>query len=225
MAVSWHVDCWDDRGLDLPAGRTALLMIDLQRDFLDPQGMCGHLGDDVTILQAIVPRLVRTLALARRAGLTVIHTREGYLPDLSDVHPAKAERSEVGQSGPLGRFLIRGEVGQDFVAELPPAEGEAAIDKPGFSAFYRTDLQARLEDAGITHLVLCGVTTQCCVQSTLRDSVDRGYSCLTLADGCAAFDPRLHDASLAIIQGEGHLFGWIAETEAFCAALGEIAAA
>jgi biuret amidohydrolase len=215
----WRVDCWAGRSLLLPAGRTALLVIDMQRDFLDPSGMCGVLGDDLAALRAIVPALGRTLEASRRAGLAIIHTREGYRADLSDVHPAKAERGGVGREGPLGRFLIRGEAGQDFIAELRPAAGEAVIDKPGFSAFYRTDLSARLEAGGITHLVLSGVTSQCCVQSTLRDAVDRGYRCLTLADGCAAFDPDLHRATLAIIQGEDHLFGWIADTNALCSAL------
>ncbi len=215
----WYIDCWAGRSLDLPVDRTALLVIDMQRDFLDPNGMCGVLGEDVAQLQVIVPILRRTLDAARRAGLKIIHTREGYVADLSDVHAAKAERGGVGQEGPLGRFLIRGEAGQDFIADLQPAQGEEVIDKPGFSSFYRTDLQSRLEAAGITHLVLSGVTAQCCVHSTLRDAVDRGFICLTLADGCAAFDQSLHQATLAIIQSEDHLFGWIADTEAFCSAL------
>ena len=183
---AWRIDCWGGRPLNLPAGRTALLVIDMQRDFLDPRGMCGVLGDDVAALQAILPALRRTLEAGRRAGLRIVHTREGYAADLSDVHAAKAERGGVGQDGPLGRFLIRGEVGHDFIAELKPAQGEEVIDKPG---------------------------------STLRDAVDRGFACLTLADGCAAFDRRLHEATLAIIQGEGHLFGWIADTQAFCSGL------
>ncbi len=216
---AWRIDCWGRRSLNLPAGRTALLVIDMQRDFLDPRGMCGVLGEDVAELQAIVPALQRTREAGRRAGLKIIHTREGYAADLSDVHAAKAERGGVGQEGPLGRFLIRGEAGQDFIAELQPADGEEVIDKPGFSGFYRTDLQARLEAGGITHLVLSGVTSQCCVHSTLRDAVDRGFTCLTLADACAALDRTLHQATLAIIQGEDHLFGWIADTEAFCSAL------
>jgi nicotinamidase-related amidase len=156
---------------------------------------------------------------ARTAGVRLIHTREGYAPDLSDVHPAKGERSWVGRSGPLGRFLIRGEPGHDFIPECLPAAGEAIIDRPGFSAFYRTDLEECLKTAGLTHLVFTGVTTQCCVHSSLRDAVDRGFLCLTLADGCAAYERRLHDASLALIQGEDHLFGWIAEAGAFIAAL------
>ncbi len=220
MASSgWRIDCWAGRSLLLPAGRTAFLVIDMQRDFLDPNGMCGVLGADVAALQAIVPALGRAVEAARRAGLAIIHTREGYAADLSDVHWAKAERGGIGRQGPLGRFLVRGEAGQDFIVELPPAPGETVIDKPGFSAFYRTDLQARLEAGGISHLVLGGVTSQCCVHSTLRDAVDRGFACLTLADGTAAFDPRLHQATLAIIQGEDHLFGWIADTQVFCSAL------
>ena len=217
--AGWRIDCWGGRSLRLPAGRTALLVIDMQRDFLDPDGMCGLLGEDVARLQAVVPALRRTLEAARRAGLAVIHTREGYAPDLSDVNAVKAERGGVGRAGPLGRFLIRGEAGHDFVAELQPDPGEAVIEKPGFSAFYRTDLQARLDAGGLSHLVLGGVTSQCCVHSTLRDAVDRGFTCLTLADGSAAFDPELHRATLAIIQGEDHLFGWIADTQALGSAL------
>ena len=217
--AGWRIDCWAGRSLALPAGRTALLVIDMQRDFLDPEGMCGTLGEDLAPVQAIVPALSRVLAAGRRAGLAIVHTREGYAPDLSDLHAAKAERGSVGTAGPLGRFLVRGEAGQDLIADLRPAAGEAVIDKPGFSAFYRTDLEARLGAGGVTHLVLGGVTSQCCVHSTLRDAVDRGFRCLTLADGTAAFDPALHEAALAIIQGEDHLFGWIADTDTLCAAL------
>lgn len=214
-----EIDCRAGRTLTLPTARSALLVIDMQRDFLDPEGMCGVLGEPVAELQAIVPRLVALVAAARRAGLTLIHTREGYAPDLSDLQAAKAGTSEVGQSGPLGRFLIRGEAGHDFIPELRPAPGEAVIDKPGFGAFHRTGLEERLRAAGTTHLLLAGVTTQCCVHSTLREAVDRGYYCLTVADCCAAVDPRLHEAALALIQGEGHLFGWIADARAVMAAL------
>ncbi len=213
------IACWDDRRFPFEPAATALLAIDMQRDFLDPEGMCAVNGDDVAPLQAIVPAIERLCRAARRAGVQVIHTREGYAPDLADVHPMKAERGSVGTPGPLGRFLIRGEAGHDFIDACTPAADETVIDKPGFSAFYRTDLEDRLKTAGIDRLILTGVTTQCCVQSTLRDAVDRGFYCLTVADACAAVEPALHAAVLTVIQGENHLFGWIAETADVLAAL------
>jgi len=191
----------------------------MQRDFLDPRGMCGVLGDDVAGLQAIVPALQRTLAAGRRAGLEIAHTREGYAADLSDVHAAKAERGGIGQEGPLGRFLIRGEAGQDFVDECRPLDGETVIDKPGFSSFYKTGLEDLLRGQDISHLVIAGVTAQCCVLSTIRAAVDRGFHCLLLADACAALDAKLHRATLDIIQGENHLFGWIADSTDLISAL------
>jgi nicotinamidase-related amidase len=214
-----QVPCWAGRSYSFVPERTALLVIDMQRDFIDPEGLCAQMGEAIGELQAIVPTLQRVAKAARAVGMRLIHTREGYAPGLSDVHPAKAGESWVGRPGPLGRFLIRGEPGHDFIPECQPTPGEPVIDKPGYSAFYRTDLEDRLNAAGLTHLVFTGVTTQCCVQSSLRAAVDRGFQCLTLADGCAAFEPRLHDASLALIEGEDHLFGWIAEADVFIAAL------
>ncbi len=208
------VACRAGRTYAFDPASTALLVIDMQKDFLAPEGMCGQLGEDLSALTAIVPRISRLLDAARAAGLTVIHTREGYAPDLSDVHPLKRERDGPGTPGPLGRFLIRGEAGHDFIEELRPAPGEAVIDKPGFGAFYRTDLEAQLTAQGITHLILTGVTTQCCVFSTLREAVDRGFWCLLLEDCCAAFDPADQAATLQIVQSENHLFGWIAESGA-----------
>jgi len=213
------VICDDDRSFDVDPSHTALIAIDFQRDFIDPQGMAGVLGEDVSLLQAILPAASRTLAAARNAGLSLIHTREGYQPDLSDVHPIKRERNGAGTPGPLGRFLIRGEFGHDFIDGFQSLAGEAVFDKAGFGAFYRTDLERHLRDAGITHLVLMGVTTQCCVQSTLREAVDRGFYCLLLEDCCAAYDPAIHAASFLIIRGEGNLFGWISDSRAFCKAI------
>ncbi|MDP6704743.1 MAG: isochorismatase family cysteine hydrolase [Alphaproteobacteria bacterium] len=194
---------------------TAFVAIDMQRDFLDAEGYLAAAGDDISSLRAIIPRFAGVLAAAREAGLTVIHTREGYAGDLSDMHDLKRERASAGQPGPLGRFLIRGEAGHDTVPELYPQPGEVVIDKPGFGAFYRTELDAVLADRGITHLVLAGVTTQCCVHSTLRQAVDRGYRCLTLEDCCAAVDPALHEAAISLIYGENHLFGWVATVDDF----------
>lgn len=198
---------------------TALLLIDMQRDFLEPDGYVATAGQDVAPLRAIVPRLARLRAAAARAGLTVIHTREGYGADLSDMHDLKRERASAGQSGPLGRFLIRGEPGHDHIPELYPAPGEAVIDKPGFGAFYRTGLEALLRERALTHLILAGITTPCCVHSSLREAVDRGFWCLTLDDGTAAFDPLLHRAAIALIFGENHLFGWVSTVDAVVEAL------
>lgn len=209
------VPCFADRQFRFDPASTALLLIDMQRDFLDADGASGESDFDVAPLRAIVPRLQNLLAAARTLSMTIAHTREGHNPDLSDLTAVKRERSreagaEIGATGPLGRYLVRGQPGHDFIDVLRPATGEWVIDKPGFGAFYATDLDHRLRVNGISHLIIGGVTTQCCVQSTLREAVDRGYRCLTLADGCATFDMRLHDATLDMIQSECHLFGWIA---------------
>jgi len=214
------IDCWGGRRFELVASSTALLVIDMQRDFLDSDGMAAVEGEDISLLRAVAPTVMDITAAARRHRIRVIHTREGYAPDLSDVSAMKAERGSVGSVGPLGRFLIRGEAGHDFLPGLEPAAGELVLDKPGFSAFYRTDLETQLRGAGIDRLIICGITTQCCVHSTLRDAVDRGFYCLTIADGCAAIDPAVHEATLRIIQAENHLFGWIADSAAVLAGLG-----
>ena len=214
-----RIDCWAGRSYEFDCGSTALMVIDMQKDFLSPDGMSGQGGQDLTPLTKIVPKISTLLAAARPRGLRVIHTREGYAPDLADVNPLKGEHGGVGSPGPLGRFLIRGEPGQDFIEEMRPAPGESIFDKPGFGAFYRTGLEDHLRGQGITHLILTGVTTQCCVLSTLREAVDRGFWCLLLADCCAAFDPAAHRATMTVIQAEDHLFGWIAESEALIASL------
>ena len=213
------VPCWQGLSYSFDPARTAFLAIDMQRDFLDAGGMCAELGEDVSGLRATVPIVTDLLDAARRARLTVIHTREGYAPDFSDMHELKRARHSVGQTGPLGRFLIRGEAGHDFVDECRPLGGETVIDKPGFSSFYKTGLEALLRGKDISHLVIAGVTAQCCVLSTIRAAVDRGFHCLLLADACAALDAKLHRATLDIIQGENHLFGWIADSAELIAAL------
>lgn len=213
--------CLDGRRFTFDPAHTALLVIDMQRDFCDQQGQCGMAGEDVTLTAAIVPRVAALLDRARRLGLCVAHTREGHLPDLSDLPEAKRLRSreggaEIGKAGPLGRYLIRGEYGHDFVDELQPAAGEPIFDKPGFDAFYGTGLADWLAETGTTHVLIAGVTTECCVQSTLRGAIDRGFYCLTVEDCTAAFDRELHDASIRLIasKSEGGLFGWVARSDA-----------
>ena len=208
------VACRGDRDYRFDPGRSALLCIDLQREFFTAEA-----GECVDEMRAILPRVARLQQLAREAGLRVIHTREAYHPDLHDVHAYRRSLDYVGKPGPLGRFCILGEPGHEFVDEVRPGTDEPVIDKAGFSAFYRSDLDRLLRDTGIDHLLLCGVTTQCCVHSTLREAVDLGYWCLTIADACAASEPGMHDAALALIAGEGHLFGWVADSAEVSSAL------
>jgi nicotinamidase-related amidase len=202
---------------------TALIMIDMQRDFIEPGGAADHGGENVAATQAIVPYVQNAVRFAREHGLQVVHTREGHEPGLSDLNPVKRERSaaagaEIGAKGPLGRFLVRGERGHDFIDALRPEPGEWVIDKPGFGAFHATDLGERLRIRGISHLIVTGVTTQCCVFSTLREAVDRGYACLTLSDATAAYEWDWHEATLRMIASEGHLFGWISDCPRLLAA-------
>lgn len=197
---------------EITPATTALLAIDLQRDFLDPDGFVAASGDDVSAMRAVIPNAVALIAAARAAGLDLVHTREGYAPDLTDMHPLKRERGVAGRAGPLGRFLIRGEAGHAHIAECLPAAGETIVDKPGFGSFYRTGLENLLRQRGIERLVLLGVTTQCCVSSTLREAVDRGFRCLVVEDACAATTPALHAASIESIYGENNLFGWVSDT-------------
>jgi len=191
----------------------------MQRDFLAPDGNLALRHGGVAALAAIIPKVRKVLGAARDAGLMVVHTREGYSPDRSDVNAFKRTLGYVGVDGPNGPFLIRGTPGHDFMEGFHPEESEYVVDKPGFSAFYRTDLETILNDQRISHLILTGITTQCCVHSTLRDAVDRGYFCLSLEDCCAAEDPEIHQATLQIIQAENHLFGWISSSDAFLGAL------
>lgn len=215
------VTCEDLRTFDFDPARTALIAIDYQRDFIDAEGGCNVGGSraETERLAAVVPMAQAAMDAARAAGIRIIHTREAYQADLSDLNPLKRQSDYVGRNGPLGRCLIRGEPGHDFVAQMQPEPGEHVIDKPGFSAFYATDLEDYLQAQGVSHLVIMGVTYQCCVHSTLRDAVDRGYWCLTLDDCCAALEPGLEDAVRQIIRSEGNLFGWIARSKKFHDAL------
>jgi nicotinamidase-related amidase len=195
-----------------PPARTALLVIDMQRDFCDPRGYAARAGIDVAALRRPIAPIQALLAQARALGRLVVFTREGHRPDLSDCHPVKLQRSiaagaRIGSQGPLGRLLVRGQFGHDIVDELVPAAGEPVVDKAGYGAFHGTDLETVLRARAIEHLVLTGVTTDVCVHSTLREAVDRGYACTTVADACAAADPGLHEAALAMIRGEGGILG------------------
>lgn len=202
---------------------TALVVIDMQRDFLLPGGFGESLGNDVSLLAGVVPPLARVLSVARATGMTVVHTREGHRPDLSDCPPAKLARgrpsARIGDDGPFGRILVRGEYGHDIVDELAPAPGEVVIDKPGKGAFYATDLGDVLADAGITHLMITGVTTEVCVHTTTREANDRGYECLVVSDCCGSYFPDFHRAALEMITAQGGIFGWVAESSAVVDAL------
>ena len=202
---------------------TALVIIDMQRDFVEPGGFGETLGNDVSLLQAVIPPLQNVLAACRAAGLTVIHTREGHVPDLSDCPPAKLHRGapslRIGDPGPKGRILVRGEYGHDIVDELAPVPGELVIDKPGKGSFHGTALGAELAARGITRLVVTGVTTEVCVHTTVREANDRGYECLVLSDCVASYFPEFHEVGLRMIAAQGGIFGWVAPSTAFLSAL------
>jgi nicotinamidase-related amidase len=204
--------------------KTALVIIDMQRDFLEPGGFGETLGNDVSQLASAVQPIGHVLAAARKSGMLVIHTREGHLADLSDAPPAKVERGapslRIGDPGPMGRILIRGEAGHDIIPELYPVAGEIVIDKPGKGAFYATPLGEVLKQRGIENLLVCGVTTEVCVNTTVREANDRGYRCVVIADGCASYFPEFHDMGLKMIKAQGGIFGWVADSAAVLEAMG-----
>ena len=201
----------------------ALIIIDMQRDFLEPGGFGETLGNNVSLLKAAVPPLKEVLAAARKSGMLVIHTREGHRPDLSDAPRHKVERGEpslrIGQPGPMGRILVRGEPGHDIIPELYPTEGEPVIDKPGKGAFYQTDLELMLKNREIDTLFVCGVTTEVCVNTTVREANDRGFRCIVLSDCCASYFPEFHAAGLAMIKAQGGIFGWVSASKHVLAAV------
>jgi nicotinamidase-related amidase len=209
--------------IDIDTVRAALIIIDMQRDFLEPGGFGEALGNDVSCLAAAVAPCRKVLAAARHAGMLVIHTREGHRPDLSDAPLAKIERGapsmRIGAPGPMGRILVRGEPGHDIIPELYPAPGEPVIDKPGKGAFYQTDLALMLQNAEIQTLIVCGVTTEVCVNTTVREANDRGYRCVVLGDCCASYFPDFHEAGLAMIKAQGGIFGWVSTSNDFLVAL------
>ena len=204
--------------------RTALLVIDMQRDFLEPGGFGAALGNDVALLRRAIAPTRALLAAARQAGLFVMHTREGHRPDLADLPPTKRRRGNlaqgIGDLGPMGRILVRGEPGHEIIAELVPVPGEPVIDKPGKGAFFATDLDAILKHRGIESLLVAGVTTEVCVHTTVREANDRGYECLVVTDCVASYIPKLHEAALAMIAAQGGIFGWLAPSGSVIGALG-----
>ena len=203
--------------------RTALIIIVMQRDFLEPGGFGAALGNDVSRLKAAVGPCADVLVAARRADVLVIHTREGHRPDLTDAPPIKVERGDpalrIGAPGPMGRILIRGEPGHDIIPELYPAAGEPVIDKPGKGAFYQTDLELMLKNRGIETLLVCGVTTEVCVNTTVREANDRGFRCIVLSDCCASYFPEFHDVDLKMIKAQGGIFGSVSTSMPVIAAL------
>jgi len=200
--------------------RTALVIIDMQRDFLEPGGFGSALGNDVSLLASAVEPIQRVLATAREIGMPIIHTREGHRPDMTDCPPAKFARGEfIGTDSPKGRILIRGEYGHDIVDELAPAPGEVVLDKPGKGSFFATDLDLILRNLQITSLIVTGVTTEVCVHTTVREANDRGYECLVLEDCCASYFPQFHETGLAMIKAQGAIFGWVSDSKAALAAL------
>ena len=201
----------------------ALLIIDMQRDFLEPGGFAETLGNDVSPLRRTIEPNRKLLAAWRTKGWQVMHTREGHRPDLGCLPPAKKIRGRspttIGDPGPMGRILVRGEAGHDIIPELYPAPGEPVIDKPGKGAFFATDLHAILQNRNIRQLVVTGVTTEVCVNTTVREANDRGYDCLVAADCCASYFPEFHDSGLRMIRAQGGIFGWTANADEIIAAL------
>ena len=203
--------------------RTALIVIDMQRDFLEPGGFGEALGNDVSRLGAVVAPVRALLEGARAARLLVVHTRECHASDLTDCPPSKRARGtsslRIGDPGPMGRILVRGEPGADIVPEVAPLPGELVVDKPGKGAFYATGLDSTLRDRGVTHLLLAGVTTEVCVQTTMREANDRGYECLLVEDATASYFPQFKAAVLEMVRAQNAIVGWTASTAAVLAAL------
>jgi len=206
---------------------TALLIIDMQRDFVEPGGFGEMLGNDVSLLRSTIEPCRRVLEAARRAGLPVIHTREGHRPDLADAPPSKLRRGGlkvgIGDRGPMGRVLVRGEYGHDIIPELYPQADEPVIDKPGKGSFYETDLDLILKNRGIQTLIVCGVTTEVCVHTTVRQANDRGYECLVLADCVGSYFPEFQRVALEMIKAQGGIFGWVADSAEAVRVLNQIA--
>jgi biuret amidohydrolase len=204
--------------------RAALVIIDMQRDFLEPGGFGESLGNDVSLLRKTIEPTQRLLDAARALGMTVIHTREGHRADLTDLPQAKRIRGNpaqaIGDMGAMGRILVRGEAGHDIIPELYPIAGEPIIDKPGKGAFYATDLDTILKNRGIAQLIVCGVTTEVCVNTSVREANDRGYDCIVVEDCCGSYFPEFQEMGLKMIKAQGGIFGWVASVDSVISALG-----
>ena len=206
---------------------TALVMIDMQRDFVEPGGFGEMLGNDVSLLRSSIEPCKEVLETARKLGLFVIHTREGHRPDLADLPTAKKERGHlktgIGDVGPMGRILVRGEVGHDIIPELYPIAGEPVVDKPGKGAFYDTDLLGILRNRSIKTLIVCGVTTEVCVHTTVREANDRGFDALVPEDCTASYFPEFKRVALEMVKAQGGIFGWVSDSDKVIKGLEEAA--
>ena len=209
--------------LEVDSVATALVIIDMQRDFVMPGGFGEALGNDVALLWSTVDPIRRMLEAARRLSMLIVHTREGHRPDLSDCPPSKLARGRgarrIGDPGPMGRILVRGEPGHEIVPELAPKAGEVVIDKPGKGAFFATDLERILRDRSIETLIVCGVTTEVCVNTTVREANDRGFECVVLSDCVGSYFHEFHVAALAMVKAQGGIFGWVSDSKRALSAL------
>ena len=210
---SMHAEPYE---FDFDPATTALVIIDMQRDFVQPGGFGEALGNDVSPLQAVIAPCRRVLEAARAIGMMVIHTREGHSDDLADCPPSKIVRGrgakKIGDHGPMGRILVRGEHGHDIVPELAPIGGEVVIDKPGKGAFHATHLDHVLHNRRIHSLIVCGVTTEVCVNTTVREANDRGYECVVLSDCVGSYFPEFQRVALEMIKAQGGIFGWVSDS-------------
>jgi nicotinamidase-related amidase len=215
----------DPAPIELRLETAALIIIDMQRDFLEPGGFGASLGNDVALLRGVIAPTSRLLCAARKADMFVLHTREGHRPDLSDAPQTKIERGapsmRIGDPGPMGRILIHGEPGHEIIPELRPMPGEPVIDKPGKGAFYQTSLDLVLRNQQIDTLVVCGVTTEVCVHTTVREANDRGFRCIVVGDCCGSYFPEFHAIGLRMVAAQGGIFGWVAQSADVIAFLGK----
>lgn len=222
MTTTLHIDA-NPFAYDFELAKTALVLIDMQRDFIEPGGFGETLGNDVALLEAIVPATKAVLEAWRAAGGLVVHTREAHKADLSDCPPAKLNRGNptlrIGDEGPMGRILVMGEPGNQIIDALAPIDGELVIDKPGKGMFYATGLHETLQARGITHLLFGGVTTEVCVQTSMREANDRGYDGLLLEDCTESYFPAFKAAAIDMIRAQGAIVGWTAPSSALIAAL------
>lgn len=202
---------------------TALIIIDMQRDFLEPGGFGAMLGNNVSLLRSSIAPCKAVLDAARKNGLMVIHTREGHADNMIDCPPSKKVRgntkTQIGDQGPMGRILIRGEAGHDIIPELYPVEGEVVLDKPGKGAFFATDLELLLRNRNIKTLIVCGVTTEVCVNTTVREANDRGFECVVVSDATGSYFPEFHRLGLEMIKAQGGIFGWVTPSTEIVSAL------